>query len=283
MIKKLMSFIFVLLLISGCGMALDNNDADPKDNENKEGEVQLPNDSENPSDAFSNEYKTILMENVDSSDILLFEKFAFTSLEFNVRDKLSYVVGKEYYRIGFLSNAEPEDIYDAYIAYLDEVSEEHANEYKRSIEGTIDNRPIAVDVVLSKNENRGGYVVTIRISEEASKFQDENPYFNEYPDLVDLYEVNNEPHYYYKERYDENYKEYFITYSTSASVDDFVDYFNDNYSQKSNFELEEDEFQKRFSWIDSGFEHKVNFQISNNMVGVYVKTTLPWVRILLFL
>ncbi|SHF15742.1 hypothetical protein [Alkalibacter saccharofermentans] len=275
--KALMLVIIVSFLIVGCGMGLDENNSDPNqnNNQNSEGEVQLPGDAENKYGAFTNEYKTILMENVASSDILFYEKIAFTSIEFNVRDSISYSVGKDFYRIEFLSSADPEDTHDAYVDYIDEVTDQFSNEYNRTIEGNVNGLPIAVDIVLTFNENRGGYPVSVRISENPAEFQEENPYYNEYPGLVELYNMNNQPHYYYMERYDEGFKEYYITFQSAGGTDDFAAFYTENYSQKTNFSFEEDDYQKRFSWTDSGFEHKVILQISNNMVGVYVKTTLP--------
>ncbi len=272
-IKALILVIVVSFLIVGCGIELDKNHSDT--NQNNEGEVQLPSDSEIPSGAFTNEYTTILIENVASSNILLFEKIAFTAIEFNVRDSISYSVGKDFYRIAFLSSADPEDTYDAYVDYLDEVTDQHANEYQRTIEGSVNGLPIAVDTVLAFSENLGGYPVSVRISENPSEFQDENPYYKEYPALVELYNIKNQPHYYYLERYVEEFKQYYITFLTASSTDDFVAFYTENYSQKTNFFFEEDEYQKRFSWTDSGYEHKVLLQISNNMVGIYVEATLP--------
>ena len=272
-IKALLLVIVVSVLVVGCGTKLDQESSDT--DQNNEGEVQLPVESETPPSGFTNEYKTILMENVAASDILFFEKIAFTAIEFNVRNSLSYAAGKDFYNISFISSADPEDVYDAYVDYYDEVTEEYANEYQRTLEGTVNELPIVVNSMFKFSEKQGGYPVLLRISEKPSEFQDENPYYNEYPELVELYKINNQPNYHYLERYDEGFKQYYITFLTAADTDDFVAFYTDNYSQKTNFLFEEDEYQKRFSWTDSGYEHKVLLQLSNSMVGIYVETKLP--------
>ena len=274
MIKFFLSVVIIFLMLTGCGIALDNENGDHNDN-NTEGEVQLPPNRDDDEQAFTNDYQTILMENVSSSNILLHEKVAFLSIEFNVRDSTSYSVGKDFYSISFVSSSKPEDSIEMYVDYLDEVSDQFENEYNRTIEGYVNNRSVAVSIDLNFNDYFKGYLIRVRISEETSKFQDTNRYFDGYPDLVELYQVSNQPHYYYLERFDDDFKEYYITYSSGGSANGFVEFYTENYNQKANFTFKEDDYQKRFSWLDSGYEHSTVFQISNNMVGVYVKTTLP--------
>ena len=274
MIKRVLSVVLVFLMLTSCGIALDNDNGDHDDN-NNEGEVQLPPNRDDDQEAFKNEYQTILMENVSSSNILLHEKVAFLSIEFNVRDSIMYSAGKDFYSISFVSSSKPEDSIEVYVDYLDDVSDQFENEYNRTIEGYINNRAIVVTIDLTYNDNFLGYLIRLRISEEASKFQDNNRYFDGYPDLVELYQVSNQPHYYYLERYDDDFKEYYITYSSGGSANGFVEFYTENYNQKTNFTFNEDDYQKRFSWVDSGYEHSTVFQISNNMVSVNVKTKLP--------
>lgn len=285
-IKKILLLVSITLLITGCGVALDedkdnNNDMNQSNDESREGEVQLPMEEEDSSNVFLNEYTTILMENVESSDILFHEKIAFTTIEFSVRDSLSYSAGKDIYNISYLSSAKPEDTYDAYMDYIDTVTEEFANEYNRNIEGTVNQLPISVSLVSDSSEDREGYPVLIRISEDPSKFQEENRYFNDYPDLVELYKIdleNNQIYHTersYTEAYLDGIKTYRISFLTTASSEDFTTFYTENYGEKQDFKSEEDEYQKQFSWSDSGFEHKIVLQKSNNMVGLQVTTPLP--------
>lgn len=290
MIKKIVLMTLLVLFISGCGMALDIEEKEEATGtsdttatstiKNNEAEVQLPVETEDSSShIFSNEYRTILMENVESSDILLHEKIAFTQIKFSVRDNTSLSAGKDIYSIAYLSSAEPEVIYDAYREYIDKVTDEFANEYSLDIEGTVKGLPISVSVELNQLIDIKGYPVRITISEDPAKFQDENRYFNEYPDLVEFYQLKKDALFHSESTYLESYldgtKTYLTSFATSAGNDDFTKFYTDNYSQNINFAIEEDEYQKKITWSDSGFDHKILFQKSNNGASVYVETSLP--------
>lgn len=285
MIKKILSAILVFLFISGCGIALDkdnNNGIDQSNGQNNEGEVQSPIDKKNQSTDISlNKFQTTLMEDVESSDILLYEKTAFIQIEFSVRDSDAYSAGKNIYNISYLSSAEPKDIYAAYIDYIDIAEEEFASDYSLDIKGTVNELPISVSVELSGMIDIEGCPVRITIEDPSvpSENQEENRYFGEYPDLVELYKLKKGKLYHSFRKYTESYldeiKTYHIAFATTANEEDFTSYYTDNYALKSGFKSEVDEYQKHFLWTDSGFEHKIVLQKSNNMVSVYVKTSLP--------
>lgn len=273
MMKKTLLSVFVVMLMFGCGTATDKDNGDS--DQNKEGEVRVPKDK------FTNDYSTTLLEDVEASDIFFHEKIAFTSIEFSVRDSLSYSAGKDIYVIYYVSSAEPEDTVEAYIDYLDVVTDEFSNEYALDVEGTVNELPVYVQANLDYDKVLGGYIVYIRISEKPAKFQEDNRYFNEYPDLVDFYESTLEGLFHreitYTESYTDNVKTYYITFLSTANEDDFTTFYTDNYSQKPDFEIEEDNNQRIFNWSDTGYEHIVRYTKSNDThgVGVIVKTLLP--------
>lgn len=281
MIKKFLILIIIVSLLSACATSLnpDKNALDNNDEDKKEAEVQLPVYDTSPAN-FTNEYKTILMENLEESEVLLYEKLAFTWIEFSVRNKTSFSAGKDIFSFAYLSKAEPKDIYNAYLAYIDNVAEEWQSEYSLDIKGTVKGLPISVSVELSGLIDLEGYPVRITISEDPEKFEEENRYFHEYPDLVELYKVDKDSSIHHKEdSYLESYldglKTYKFVFKTKANEDDFTSYYTENYSDKVNFEFKEDEYQLELSWSDSGFEHKILFQKSNNQVALYVVGPLP--------
>lgn len=117
MIKKTLTLGIALLLIAGCAMSLDKEGQ--SSNQDKElGEVQTPIDHDKAeTDVFRNTYTTILMENLESTGILLHEKTTFTNIEFSVRNNLNYSAGKDIYSFSFLTSSKPEDTFEAYKAY----------------------------------------------------------------------------------------------------------------------------------------------------------------------
>lgn len=294
MSKKFLVLVFLILLLSSCGSPTsetsleadqakeqDKQEVQPvKDQENKKEEAELSTQEESLSSNLPAEKdKTILMEEVESSHIFLYEKTAFLRIEFSVRDSTSLSSGKDIYSLSYLSSAEPRDIYEAYADYLDIVTEEWESDYSLDLKGEVKGLPISVSVEKSGLIDREGYPVRITISEEPEKFGDTNRYFDQYPNLVELYKFKEDKLYYTEEAYIESYsdgiKSYVISFVTEAEDDDFTEFYTENYGQKTDFQMEEDEYQKQFSWTDSGFEHIITFSKANDGARLEVITPLP--------
>lgn len=290
--RKFLFVIFTSLLVSGCGTALNENgnkeeqvsvnkeSNETSEDESYETEVQTPIDEDSESTGtFSNEYKTKLMEDVESSDILFHEKIAFLEIEFSVRDNIDHSAGKDIYNISYLTSAEPEETKAAYDDYLDTITDEWASEYSLDLEGFVNELPISVSIMQDPLMDMEGYPVRITISEKPENFQDENRYFNDYANSVELYKSEDDILFYraksYAESYRDGIKTYHIDFATTADEDDFGTFYTENYNHKANFNSEENEYENDYSWSDSEFEHLVRFSKLNQGASVYVTAPLP--------
>lgn len=252
--------------------------------EKEEGEVITPTEHETKEaqEYPVNTYTTRLMEDVDNSNILLYEKTAFLSIEFAVRNSTSYSAGKDLYNITYISAAEEDDIYNKYIDYIDVIDEEFSNEHYRQIEGSVNELPIFLSVSKDNEESgesKKGTVVRLRISEYPDKFEDTNRYFDGYPDIVEIYkEIYAVPYHYelsYLESYVDNTKTYSISSATDAELSEFVAFYKDNYGDKDNYETEEDEYSIVMSWVDSELPVRVAKSKGNQTFGITIVGTLP--------
>ena len=256
MIKRILLMFLMLFIIVGCATKLEDN------------KVVEQNDDKLVSDDISSDYKTELLEKVKSKNLLFNEKISFIKIEFSVRANPLILAGKDIYNIDYLSKAEPEDTYKVYTEYMDSIEEDFSNEFNTILYGFLEDLPMSVAIENNPLNNLEGYPVRLKISENPEDFQEKNPYFSEYPDIVEVYKVNKDTNQHTEETYIENYiedvKTYYTSFSTSASEEEFYNFYLDNYGEKENFRIEEDEYQNRFYWTDSEYDVRVVFEKSIN-------------------
>lgn len=260
--RKNILILIIILFITGCSCSKKISNGNKKTDS-----AQL-----------SNNYNTKLLKDIEKSDILFYKKSEFLEISFSVRDSLSYTAGKDIYNISYLSNAEPNDIYNAHLKYIDNVIEKWTDDYSLNINGTVNNLPISVSIEKKQLANIKGYPVRITISEKPEKFENDNRYFFDYPNEVELYKSKKSSIHHTSIDYTESYKDedilYNINFLTTANIDDFSSYYNEKYKDYKGFKLKEDEYQKEFSWSDKTLDYKVQFQISNNMASLSARTKL---------
>lgn len=268
MIKRILLMFLMLFIIVGCATKLEDN------------KVVEQNDDKLVSDDISSDYKTELLEKVKSKNLLFNEKISFIKIEFSVRANPLILAGKDIYNIDYLSKAEPEDTYKVYTEYMDSIEEDFSNEFNTILYGFLEDLPMSVAIENNPLNNLEGYPVRLKISENPEDFQEKNPYFSEYPDIVEVYKVNKDTNQHTEETYIENYiedvKTYYTSFSTSASEEEFYNFYLDNYGEKENFRIEEDEYQNRFYWTDSEYDVRVVFEKSINGAIITLEEALSW-------
>ncbi len=244
--KRLFLFIILstLLFLSGC----INNDATKV--ENKEEDVVV---------------KGELLSSYPEDILPLYKAVSIEDVSFTYRDDPNYVIGKDYNYVYYISSGDIDEISDYYISlmtFIEGKDESWFDKYYPT--GEINGQHVNIGINDLDDEN--GYIsVSVSIGVKEEDYVDKNPYFINYPDVLDdLYRKTKLQDITYKISYIYSKETYLVIFQTDMDENEFLEYYKNKYENKTGFSIKDTDLGKYLMWNENNFDVSIRYNVSAN-------------------
>lgn len=213
-----------------------------------------------------------VLEGFPENFIPLYEVEKISGCSFSVVNDNSVNLGKNYYRLTYLSKGTIAEI-DKH--YRDKITVTQSYE-TGFFDGTADNRKVTV--MVSKQDEKLSYV-TISVGVKQEDWVTENTYFTDYPQgIMDIVEPNNLLEQTYDRQFslyeDKTINRYVKKYTTTMQTDKIIAFYQNKYKNMASFTVKTDQYSTVIFWKPDTYECQVTITKGSSNNFRYVQTEI---------